>query len=245
MLRILAIGNSFSQDAQAYLSAIAAADGVSLTAVNLYVGSCSLQQHVDFLRDGSTPYRYEVNGVPIDRYVSASEVLADGVWDVVTLQQSSAFSGKPETYFPYAEELVNVIRGAQSEARILFHQTWAYEIDSEHGAFFSYDNSQKKMFEAILKASREAARRLGLAMIPTGEVIQRLRSEEAFDYAKGGRSLCRDGFHLTLTYGRYAAAATWYQTLTGRDIRENSYCPEGCEGALLAEVKRVVSSVLG
>ena len=244
MLRILAIGNSFSDDATARLAAIAKADGVELTAVNLVVGGCSLEQHVGFLHDGSAPYIYEVDGVLTERFVSVPEILADGVWDVVTIQQASHFSGKPETYFPYAEELMGVIREAQPTARILFHQTWAYEIDSNHGAFPAYGSSQIQMYEAIVKASQEAAERLGIGLIRTGEVIQRLRAEEPFDYAKGGISLCRDGFHLNLTYGRYAAAAVWYETLTGRDIRKNSYCPEGCEEGLITEMKRVVSSVL-
>ena len=45
MMKVLAIGNSFSQDATHYLHKIAASDGVEMKVVNLYIGGCSLEQH--------------------------------------------------------------------------------------------------------------------------------------------------------------------------------------------------------
>ena len=45
MIKILAIGNSFSQDATHYLHQIAAADQVDMKVVNLYIGGCSLERH--------------------------------------------------------------------------------------------------------------------------------------------------------------------------------------------------------
>ena len=31
-------------------------------------------------------------------------------------------------------------------------------------------------------------------------------------------SLCRDGFHMSLVYGRYLLGAVWYETLTGQSV---------------------------
>ena len=39
-MRVLAIGNSFSQDATTYLHQTAAAQGVALDVLNLYIGGC-------------------------------------------------------------------------------------------------------------------------------------------------------------------------------------------------------------
>ncbi len=243
MLRILAIGNSFSDDATARLSAVAKADGVALTAVNLYVGGCSLQQHIEFLHDNSSPYIYEVDGNLTERHVSVPEVLADGIWDVVTIQQASHFSGMPETYFPYATELVARIHDAQPNARILFHQTWAYEHDSDHGGFQNYGRSQQIMYDCIRKASYEAAEKLGIDLIKSGEAIQALRQKPPFDYTNGGISLNRDGFHLQLTYGRFAASAVWYEAITGRDIRQNTYCPEETKTEWIAFIREIVHGI--
>ena len=41
-MNILAIGNSFSQDAMRYLHKIAKADGVEFECFNIYIGGCSL-----------------------------------------------------------------------------------------------------------------------------------------------------------------------------------------------------------
>ena len=44
-MNILAIGNSFSQDATRYLQKIARADGEKISVINLVIGGCSLERH--------------------------------------------------------------------------------------------------------------------------------------------------------------------------------------------------------
>ena len=39
-MKVLAIGNSFSNDAMRYLHGIAKADGVDMKTVNLFIGGC-------------------------------------------------------------------------------------------------------------------------------------------------------------------------------------------------------------
>lgn len=48
-MKILAIGNSFSQDATRYLQDIAASAGENLFVRNLYIGGCSLEMHAKIL----------------------------------------------------------------------------------------------------------------------------------------------------------------------------------------------------
>ena len=62
MIKILAIGNSFSQDATHYLHQIAAADHVDLKVVNLYIGGCSLERHWNNILTEAEDYLYEENG---------------------------------------------------------------------------------------------------------------------------------------------------------------------------------------
>ena len=45
MMRILSIGNSFSQDAHKWLHELAQDNDVDLETVNLYIGGCSLKMH--------------------------------------------------------------------------------------------------------------------------------------------------------------------------------------------------------
>ncbi len=44
-MNILAIGNSFSEDATRYLHGIARARGETLYVANLYIGGCSFEKH--------------------------------------------------------------------------------------------------------------------------------------------------------------------------------------------------------
>ena len=69
-----------------------------------------------------------------------------------------------------------------------------------------------------------AAKLIDAEIIPTGAVIQKLReSLPEFDYRNGGKSLCRDGFHLSLDYGRFTAAAVWFNILTKGEIKLKSF----------------------
>ena len=75
------------------------------------------------------------------------------------------------------------------------------------------------MYECIVQTTEKAARSIDADLIPSGQVIQYLRENvKEFDYANGGLSLDRDGHHLSLDYGRYAAGATWFATLFGEKL---------------------------
>ena len=84
--------------------------------------------------------------------------------------------------------------------------------------------------------------RHGLPIIPVGDVIQSLREEvPEFNYAQGGLSLCRDAFHLSETYGSFAAAATWIVTLTGKPLGKGEF--HDFDVHLLDKITEVVNRV--
>ena len=229
-MRTLSIGNSFSQDACTYLHQIAASAGVELECVNLYIGGCSLEYHAENLREGRANYQLEINGKSTGKEVSIQEALSHGSFDVITLQQASHFSGIPETYFPFIRELYDACAAAQPDAKIMIHETWAYEIDSTHSAFPNYGSDQRQMYERLKAAYTDAADSLGVGIIPVGDVVQFIRENiPAYDYKNGGKSLNRDGFHLSIPEGRVLAGLVWLETLTGTDARKASYLPEGMD----------------
>ena len=59
MLKILSIGNSFSQDAQRYLTRFAKAAGVDILTHNLEIGGCSLEQHWNYFKNDDKNYALE------------------------------------------------------------------------------------------------------------------------------------------------------------------------------------------
>ncbi|MBE5783655.1 MAG: DUF4886 domain-containing protein [Clostridiales bacterium] len=236
-MKILSIGNSFSVDAQAYLHQLAKAEGENLECHNLYIGGCSLQKHWTNASEDLAEYTYFINGESVytdengevTRKVTIKELLMAEEWDVVTMQQCSHYSGLYATYQPYLDNLSAYVRQYAPQARQYIHETWAYEIDSTHAHFPHYGCDQMNMYNRLKDAYAQAAEAIGAPIIPCGDVIQHLRTLKPFDYAHGGLSLCRDGFHMGIPLGRYALACVWYTTLTGKVACHDDFVPDGCE----------------
>ena len=243
MIRILAIGNSFSVDALCYFKQIADAAGVDTECVNLYIGGCTLERHAANIRNDTADYERYYNGVATGRKISCREALLEQRWDIVTVQQASHDSGIPETYEPYGSQVLNYVKETAPQARVWFHRTWAYEHGSNHIFFPRYGCDQETMFRSLQAASADFALRHDLPVIPSGDVIQALRGFPEFDVRRGGVSLCSDGFHMSHDYGRYAVASTWVEMLTGADVRGNSFRTEQMRGDYLTLIQNTVHRI--
>lgn len=240
-MKVLSIGNSFSQDAHKWLHKLAVLNEIDMQTLNLYIGGCSLERHWNNIQNNADAYEFGPNGDRTTWMISIETALKMAQWDIVTVQQVSSKSGMIETYEPYLSELVALIRKLQPKAEIWFHQTWAYEIDTAHEGFANYDRSQQKMYDAIVAASKAAAASIPAKVIPAGELIQTIRTTvPEFDYAKGGLSLCRDGYHMSYDYGRFAVAALWLRTLTGITVKAEAF--EEFDPVLLQKILAVVNA---
>lgn len=248
-IKILAIGNSFSRDATCYLHQIAKAAGVETRVVNLYIGGCPLERHWQNIEKKQERYQYQINGQVTDRYVTIDEVLLAENWDFIVTQQASHDSGWKDTYEPFLGLMKDYIREKTPQASFVLHQTWAYELDSDHGNFARYHRSQQEMYTRSKSCYEEMAQKYDLPLIPCGDVIQALRKLEPFQYENGGLSLCRDGFHMSFLYGRYALACTWAKKLLGITLRENTYVPvdmsveENADETLLTLIRNTVDAM--
>ncbi len=215
-LQVLAIGNSFSQDATRYLHQIARADGFSLQIVNLYIGGCTLERHFRNSLSDDKAYVLEVNGENSGFFVSLKEALLNRKWDIITLQQASHQSIDYQNYQPYLNELSAYIKKYAPTAKQVIHQTWAYAQGSERLTNLGYDD-QGKMYQDLFAAYQKAVTDSSAdGMIPSGMLFQNLL-EHGID------KLHRDGFHATMGLGRYALALLWYHILTGNDVTKNTF----------------------
>ena len=228
VVRILAIGNSFSQDAvEQNLHELAAADGFTAVIGNLFIGGCSLERHVKNARNDTSVYAYRkigMGGKKVERRnVSLAQALADEQWDYVSLQQASSFSGMYATYAASLPELVSYVKERiPRKTKLMLHQTWAYAASASHSGFRNYDNDQLTMYHAIVEAVKKAGRLAKIKIIiPSGTAIQNMRTSFVGDHMN------RDGFHLNLTTGRYTAACTWYEKIFKRKVVGNPYAPQG------------------
>ncbi len=224
IVKILAIGNSFSQDAvEQYLYDLAKAAGIDVIIGNMYIGGCDLDKHYANMQSDAAAYEYRkvVAGEKKNRKgVRLSEALSDESWDYISLQQSSGKSGKYDTYTALPQ-LIGSLTAKVPEASLIWHQTWAYAASSNHADFPAYNKDQMTMYNAIASSARKAMNdnsQLKL-MVPSGTAIQNARTTYVGDVFN------RDGYHLEVTYGRYTAACTWFEALFGIDVTTTTYTP--------------------
>lgn len=210
-MKILSIGNSFSQDSTALLQLLTD----KITARNLYIGGCSLDMHAANIENDAAKYELQENGEKMQNaLVSIKEVLTSDKWDYITVQQVSGRSGVYESFYPYLGELLDYVR-KYSDAEIVLHETWSYEIGSGHPDFAIYNSDREQMAQAIKETYEKVSAKENLRIIRVGEAVWNLRAKPSFDYENGGLSLTRDGFHLSLSYGRLLAASVWCKFFTG------------------------------
>ncbi len=231
-VRILAIGNSFSQDAvEQYLHELAEAEGISTIIGNMFIGGCSLERHVKNARDNAPAYAYRKIGTDGKKRekgkMSLETVLADEDWDYVSLQQASPFSGMYETYEASLPELIEYVKARlPKKTKLMLHQTWAYASTSRHSGFKNYNCNQLTMYQAIADAVKKAAKANKIKIvIPSGTAIQNARTSFIGDH------LNRDGYHLDVKIGRYTAACTWFERIFKHNVVGNPYAPEGLDEA--------------
>ncbi len=212
-MNVLSIGNSFSQDAQRYLHQVAKSVDEDITAVNLFIGGCSLFTHFANIGNDAKVYELRYNGENTRFKVSVKEALLSREWDFITIQQASHFSYDYNTYQPYANKLVEYIKKYAPKAKILIHQTWGYESNSERIINQGFEKFED-MFAEVKKAYAKLAEEVKAdGIIPSGQTMSNMLKN-------GLEKVHRDCFHADLGYGRFALALTWLEYLTGKDSRE-------------------------
>lgn len=223
-IKVLAIGNSFSEDAvEQYLYELCKAMGDSLVIGNAYIGGCEIDRHLDNLTSGKNDYAYRkiIGGKKTSKEKTAlPEIITDEPWDIISLQQASHYSGQKHKYanLPALKKGVMDMM-PNKDAEIVWHKTWSYAKSSNHDGFKNYGRSQKAMNDSIDAAVKEKVLPAGITrIIPSGDAVKIARNLI-------GESLTRDGFHLSYEEGRYIAACVWAEFLTGKSVVGNPWHP--------------------
>jgi len=246
-VKILAIGNSFSEDAMEWLYQIFEDAGYAdITLGYLYMGGQSLAGHWDQAKNDKSGYDYRkktpaAHGSWSHRESTMEYGLKDEAWDVITLQQASGYSGLPVTYNADLDNLVGYIlsRKTNPDARLGWHMTWAYQADSSHADFPRYGSDQMTMYNAIVAAVREkiVPNDAFDFVIPAGTAIQNMRTSYV------GDTLTRDGYHLS-QMGRYLAGLAWYKAITGGELEGLRWRPPAVPKRMLPMLREAAGSAV-
>ena len=216
-MRVLAIGNSFSEDATRYLNQAAICSGVKIDVANLVIGGCPLEWHYQNMLSGAERYYLDFNGVRTGFMVSLSDALLCSHWDVITIQQVSHQAPFYDKYVPYIHELAAYIRKCAPKAKLLLQQTWPYEEGSARlTQELKYEKSAD-MLRDIIDAYGRAAEEIGAdGIIRSGEMMYKLSEN-------GIGKVHRDTFHAGLGAPRYALSLLWLRTLCKVSVTGNDF----------------------
>ena len=235
-LRILAIGNEWgadvcTHDTQAYFEA----GGQPVLIGYVSKTDCDYAELAALAGSGEPAFLYgkvERGAVTERTGVSLAQALKDERWDVVSLQTQSAQACRRETIDPGLGKLVKYVRKRTPKGtRLMYFQTWPYANQSTtHWMAFGHNNVD--MYPLLAAVSKEFSAKYGLEVIPIGTTVKNLRSS----FSQQGD--VRHGDFLNRTMGSYAAAATFYEAVTGRDAREltDIYAPYTLENHVRREM---------
>ncbi len=246
-LKVLTIGNSFSNSVFVFLpKMVKSTDTCEILMERAAIGGCSLKKHWDLVEQSEKDPDFK----PYDDYTnrrknvySLKDLLQKHKYDIVTIQQASHDSWKKETYFPYAQNLCDYVRKYCPGAKIMMQQTWSYRADDPR--LEEWKITPDEMYQKLRSAYAEAAEKLGIELIPTGDAIDYARKNQkhkfvpiewrkymdlkypdplpdqtgslinGFFYRGKDKKLMHDAFHLNKR-GEYLQACVWFVTLFDR-----------------------------
>ena len=111
VIKLLTIGNSFSDDAvEQYLYELAAEGGDSLIIGDAYRGGQGYESHWHVVEQQAADFEYRkiVGGKKTNERRTLLQCLEDEPWDIITFQQVSQDSGDYTTYEPWLTKLINL-----------------------------------------------------------------------------------------------------------------------------------------
>ena len=227
-LKILAIGNSFSNNAMTYLPIIAKELGIEEIVIGkLYRGSCTVERHWTDAQKGADYESFQVNttfDANWTTYPAGQRSLIYALklcdWDIITFQQASGTSGVASS-LTYLQDLIDFVDANKTNpnAKFYWHMTWAYSQFSTHGSFPTYNKDQMTMYNAIIDVTKNniATNASFAGIIPAGTAVQNYRDKQLNDSTIESKFITTDGYHLQ-TYSQLLVTLTWLRTLTGLSL---------------------------
>lgn len=220
VLRILGIGNSYTEDTFWAMPEVARAMGVEqLELATLVLGGTQLNRHYALLqREGSRYILHRsTDGSWVTRQDGALSEVKDVAWDFIILQEHSLFASRPET-MSNVGRMADAVRKIFPDAVLVWNMTWSYPPENTETEFVTVFHSDgAAMYQGIVDTARETILPLEqiALIIPNGTAIQNARETYLGDATP---LLFRDELHLADGSGRVIAAMNTLATLTGLDV---------------------------
>lgn len=156
---------------------------------------------------------------------TSTSLIQQGGWDYVVLQGQSQEPSFPDGQFysetyPYAQQLCEMIRQYNPEAKTVFYMTWGRKNgDQDNCPYFPPLCTYQGMDSMLYLRYMTMAEDFGAEVSPVGALWHCLR-----DHHPEIELYASDGSHPSLA-GSYAAACSFYSVLFRKNPRELAYNP--------------------
>jgi len=229
-IKILTFGNSYSNDAYAWLYEIFKSAGVEDVVLgHILNGGCNINNHWSNVSEDATErfgatYCCNDNGkawsVGVNSGKSLREIYTEAIsaypWDYVVIQHGPKHVEKAETYSDLRLFLDFIKKRLTSEkTEFIYHMIWKYNDNVPGGSTADrlsdiYGITKDK----VLKNPEFKG------VIPAVTMRQNIMSSYLTD-----KDISRDYGHMSLGLGRYALGILWYCFFTGGKPNEVSFVP--------------------
>ena len=237
VIDVLMIGSSFCYYYVEEMVGLAEAAGIPMRVCNVYYSGCPLVNHYNWWISSQSNYQFFDTTVEKGRVqtnnVSLEWCLAQGEWDVISLQESTSKTiNDPdhlETTRLYYTTLLNYLMEQFPAAQMMWHQPWTYQIG--HPDYPDMDFAMQQEREDKIKAYCVAiCEEFGIQRVNTGEAWQIVRSEYGYDNlcARLGKGTNHEGDYYhdgDIGGGQYLNACVWFEIITGVSTVGNTYAP--------------------
>ena len=230
IIRLLAFGNSYANDANKFLAKIFLDGGYDMVVIGVVAqGGCNINNHTSYLDSdpnndfkGGFSYTKYLNGEEVfsEKYESNpdsngvalyTKAITDESWDIITVQHAPGEVEKLETYSEL-EVLMSFIkeRATNQDVKFVYHMIWKYNYDTAAN------------YQGIVEITKERVLKTGdfSGVISSLELVSAM-NEPGLSY----EDIHRDYAHLSMGLGRFALGLLWYCYLTGEEPESISYRP--------------------
>ncbi len=236
-LKILDIGNSYTENATYYINSLLRSAGVTEAVQNHshYIavrGGASFKSWYDCYNDADKTNRYYIthkSGKPLSTEPSWTEVTeqtGDGCingeafrhllnnthWDLIIIHQASTYAADYDKWEKqesagYLRELIRLVKETNPQATIGTYLVHSYNTNNEN--YSKYGTSLDR-WKACSEAVKSLKQNYGIDfVIPYGTAVQNLRSSSLQDNFQ----FSHDGTHLGRGLGCYVASCCYFQSL--------------------------------
>ena len=229
-IKILTLGNSYSNDAYAWLYPIFESAGYKDVILGYIInGGCNINHHwsnVDsdtsndygaecFINNNGKDEKYIIgeNSTLRDTYKSLISIYE---WDYVIIQHGPKHVELRDTY-SHLRDLLDFVKDnlKSPNAKFIYHMIWKYNDNIVGGSTANAYADILDITKNIVLSNDEF-----VGVIPAATMRQNMMSSYLTD-----EDIARDYGHMGLGFGRFVLGLLWYSYITGGSVDDISFIP--------------------